>query len=898
MVRFNIEELEIFFPYDYVYPEQYEYMKRIKECLDKEGHGILEMPTGTGKTVALFSASTAYQWRYPERTRKIIFLTRTVPEMEGALQELDRVIKYRIQCLQEDLKNGEDGLPKWLLERVAEENIILDEGFGGLLALGVTARRNYCVHPQVHRIADRDRLDESCAKINAKFQKPDFNETSGPPDPSTIPPLYSVKDIEDMNLNDEDSDCRVCPYYSNFMNSEHTDNSEMIKRRIYGLETWRTFGKDPSTMGSPELAPFCPYFGSRKILHASDVIVLNYMYMLDPKVSDVVLGEHPFGSLSSDRNVEFGNVTGTVDPITGINSDHSRRTPQDFIKQRRFGATGAFVAHSVSQPGGALEVKKSGGDPTAPGVRRAPIAVLMDEAHNLDNVAIEALSVNLTMLVLERALVNISQLEKLLEEMKRTDNERLLDECKRLAKDWYDEGLIDTTTFETLSNPLMIYDRPQGSIPGDIRKQALFLGAMKRIAQFFVQFMSGHEGKIVGPLSFVHQLTNETGIQSRSLKYTYGRLQSLLKTLKVLDLHSYHPLGLISDVCTLVGTYWEGFSVIVDPYPEAHGIYDPLFQLACLDSSHALKSVTSAYQTVIMTSGTISPLNLYPKILGFTPVLLESFPMSLDRTCLCPMVVSKGMDQVPLSSRFDLRKDVSVIRNYGELVIEICKVVPDGLVCFFTSYSYMEYVMGQWYKMGILSVILEYKLIMIETKDVVSTTLALHNFRKACDTGRGSIFFSIARGKVSEGIDFNKHYGRAVILLGVPYQYTLSRVLKCRLEFLRMNYGVSEAEFLTFDAMRQAAQCVGRVIRSKMDYGLMIFADARYGRSDKKNKLPDWIQSRMQTGQVGLSIEDSVHVAKRFLLEMAQPYEITEASRLDEKALHELSKTKSRPITY
>jgi len=48
---------------------------------------------------------------------------------------------------------------------------------------------------------------------------------------------------------------------------------------------------------------------------------------------------------------------------------------------------------------------------------------------------------------------------------------------------------------------------------------------------------------------------------------------------------------------------------------------------------------------------------------------------------------------------------------------------------------------------------------------------------------------------------------------------------KARLEFLRDNYQIKESEFLTFDAMRQAAQCVGRVIRGKTDYGLMIFAD-------------------------------------------------------------------------
>lgn len=74
------------------------------------------------------------------------------------------------------------------------------------------------------------------------------------------------------------------------------------------------------------------------------------------------------------------------------------------------------------------------------------------------------------------------------------------------------------------------------------------------------------------------------------------------------------------------------------------------------------------------------------------------------------------------------------------------------------------------------------KLVFIETVDVVETTLALDNFRRACDCGRGAIFFSVARGKVAEGIDFDRHYGRCVVMFGVPYQYTLSRILRsvCR----------------------------------------------------------------------------------------------------------------------
>ena len=72
-----------------------------------------------------------------------------------------------------------------------------------------------------------------------------------------------------------------------------------------------------------------------------------------------------------------------------------------------------------------------------------------------------------------------------------------------------------------------------------------------------------------------------------------------------------------------------------------------------------------------------------------------------------------------------------------------------------------------------------HKLVFIETVDVVETTLALDNFRRACDCGRGAVFLSVARGKVAEGIDFDRHYGRCVVMFGVPYQYTLSRILRC-----------------------------------------------------------------------------------------------------------------------
>ena len=129
-----------------------------------------------------------------------------------------------------------------------------------------------------------------------------------------------------------------------------------------------------------------------------------------------------------------------------------------------------------------------------------------------------------------------------------------------------------------------------------------------------------------------------------------------------------------------------------------------------------------------------------------------------------------------MSTKFETRDDIAVIRNYGNLMAEMAAVVPDGMVCFFTSYDYMENVVSTWVNQGIMANVQKYKLVFFETQNHSETTLALENYYKACDNGRGAVLLAVARGKVSEGIDFHHHYGRCVIMFGIPYVYTQSRI--------------------------------------------------------------------------------------------------------------------------
>jgi len=55
-----------------------------------------------------------------------------------------------------------------------------------------------------------------------------------------------------------------------------------------------------------------------------------------------------------------------------------------------------------------------------------------------------------------------------------------------------------------------------------------------------------------------------------------------------------------------------------------------------------------------------------------------------------------------VSSKYDERDNQGNVRNYGTMLTELSQIVPDGMVCFFTSYKYMEHILIKWSEMGVL----------------------------------------------------------------------------------------------------------------------------------------------------------------------------------------------------
>ncbi|KAF5330740.1 hypothetical protein D9619_005756 [Psilocybe cf. subviscida] len=678
--------------------EQYAYMCDLKRTLDATGHCVLEMPSGTGKTVSLLSLIVSYQQFFPTK-RKLIYCSRTVPEIEKALTELKRLMDYRIKMAE------------------TEEEKEKESTFMGL---GLTSRKNLCINPEIFKVVKEKKgkvVDARCRDLTNSVAC-----EKGRADPGSV---------------------ELCDWHENLGKMEP---GSLIPPGIWTLADVLEYGREKGV---------CPYFAVRRM-----------------------------------------------------------------------------VAEQVSK-----EMSKDA-------------IVVFDEAHNIDNVCIESLSIDLTRPMMDAAGRSVTKLADKIEEIKTTDAAKLQDEYAKLVEGLQESISDQNDTDGFMGNPLLPNDLLNEAIPGNIRKAEHFVAFLKRFVEY---------------------------------------IKSLIRTLELTRLDEYASLQKVAAFATLVATYEKGFLLILEPFETDNAtVPNPVFHFtfvhpltpnlqhvtdrdsSCLDPSLAIQPVFERFSSVVITSGTLSPLDMYPKMLQFTPVVQETYPMTLTRNAFLPLVITRGSDQVAISSRFEVRNDPAVVRNFGSILIEYSKTVPDGVVAFFPSYLYMESIVAAWNDMGILNEVWKHKLIFVETPDANETSIALENYRRACDNGRGAVLLSVARGKVSEGIDFDHNYGRAVIMFGVPYQYTESRILKARLEYLRDAYRIRESEFLGFDAMRNAAQCVGRVLRGKTDWGLMIFADKRFARADKRAKLPRWINQYITETASNLSTDMAITLSKLFMRTISQ----------------------------
>lgn len=212
--------------------------------------------------------------------------------------------------------------------------------------------------------------------------------------------------------------------------------------------------------------------------------------------------------------------------------------------------------------------------------------------------------------------------------------------------------------------------------------------------------------------------------------------------------------------------------------------------------------------------------------------------------------------------------------------------IPDGVVVFFPSYSYLDTCIAAWKHLPaqpsrttFWDQFTQSKPIFLEqrsdqnsasksttSKEVaVDSVLTAYSAAVASGNGRGALLFAVIGGTLSEGINFSDALGRGVIVVGLPFPNPHSAEWKAKMQYItskanaRGGDGKAAArDFYENACMRAVNQCVGRAIRHKGDYAAIMMLDKRYGGERIQNKLPKWIRGSLMAGTAVQEVEKAL----------------------------------------
>ena len=295
---------------------------------------------------------------------------------------------------------------------------------------------------------------------------------------------------------------------------------------------------------------------------------------------------------------------------------------------------------------------------------------------------------------------------------------------------------------------------------------------------------------------------------------------------------------------------------------------DIVLRYALLDPREHFRDIVEEARAVILAGGTMSPTSDYTDYL-FSYINADrlrtfSFGHVVPAENIFATAITKGPSGIDFDFIFGTRGNEKMIAELGQLLVQICRVVPDGVVVFFPSYDYLGLVTQTLRSASIMDTLSSIKTVFEESKGVAADDL-LREYAKAIDSGKGSLLLSVVGGKLSEGINFSDKLGRAVVAVGLPFPNANGAEWKAKIEYVEaLQYkqckevqGLKDGEpqskakaagrdFYENACMRAVNQSIGRAIRHRNDYAAILLVDRRFATPRIRTKLPGWITGSMQ----------------------------------------------------
>lgn len=493
--------------------------------------------------------------------------------------------------------------------------------------------------------------------------------------------------------------------------------------------------------------------------------------------------------------------------------------------------------------------------------------VIIDEAHNLMDAIAGIHGVSLSLSELENARHGLEVYLQKFKNRLMGKNRVYVAQVLRLV-DSLKKYLQRTCSVKHDEGPVVVSDLLLGgSEQIDLYKLLRYLQESKlarKVESYIIHARKQEEAK-------------PTEINSRSVpQHTSERWQTMLDATAP-TLHNVASLLLALTNPSQEGKIFWSRMPSETPWKSSHEYH---LKYILLDPTHHFREIVDSARAVILAGGTMSPMADY------TNHLLSYLDPSKITTLSCGHVIPKNnllawtLSSGPTRQNFEFTfskragdEGEQMIDELGRGVLNICTVVPDGVVVFFPSYKYLDDVMQRWKNAspGLTSTIWERlstkKSIFQETKQSGHGEDVLASYAHAIDQGKGGLLLSVIGGKMSEGINFSDQLGRCVIIVGLPFPNIMSGEWKSKMTYIeqsteqrlaqnntltvatRKSMGQAAArEFYENACMRAVNQSVGRAIRHKGDYAAIIMIDVRFGNDRIRNKLPGWIQKGLVEG--------------------------------------------------
>ncbi|XP_074586059.1 uncharacterized protein LOC141841763 [Curcuma longa] len=303
--------------------------------------------------------------------------------------------------------------------------------------------------------------------------------------------------------------------------------------------------------------------------------------------------------------------------------------------------------------------------------------------------------------------------------------------------------------------------------------------------------------------------------------------------------------------------------------------------LWCLNPALVFREIANLSLSVILTSGTLSPMGSFASELGVQFEACMEAPHVIDpESQLWAAVVSTGPGNCQLNASYRTADGFAFQDGLGFTLEEICKIAPGGILVFFPSYKLLEKLRRRWTQTGQWSRLNAEKPVFVEPRGATDefeshlrgyydairgSTKVVHEksrlgsrraikqpCSKVCSQNapRGAAFLAVCRGKVSEGIDFSDENARVVVVVGIPFpnKNDIQVMLKKKYNDTHRStkHLLSGSEWYCHQAFRALNQAAGRCIRHRFDYGAIIFLDERFKEERNLIYISKWLKNSIK----------------------------------------------------